>query len=98
MEFQIRFGALAWELDLLWVIYQDFSADKSLLPSFESLPNPLRLKSRRKFRVRFLKPSLIFVLVTPSIGVVCERGNLSATEFSAFERLVVSNREVDEVN
>lgn len=66
------------------------------LLSFKSLPKPLNVKSRLKFLVRFLNPSLIFAPVTISTGVVCERGNLSATELNALDRLVVSNLEIDD--
>ena len=65
----------------------------SLLSLF-SRPNPLRLKSRLKLRVRFLNPSFIFAPVILSIGVVCARGSFSATELNAIERFV-SKRDVE---
>jgi hypothetical protein len=85
------------------IFYPDFSAPESFVTLFSrlsllSLPNPLKLKSRRKFLVKFLKPSLIFAPVLPSIGVVCARGNRSATELKAVDILTGSNREVDGVD
>lgn len=53
-------------------------------------------KSRLKVLVKFFKPSFIFVPVTLSIGAVCVRGSLSATELSALDMLVASNREIED--
>jgi hypothetical protein len=93
---------LKFQKDCIPTIYPFLSPEDSLvtppsLTSLTSLPNPLKLKSLLKFLVKFLNPSLIFAPVTPSIGVVCARGNLSATELSALDKLAVSNRDVDEV-
>src|SRR5436305_7832327 len=78
------------------VVYPILSPEDSLvrllsLVSLLSLPNPLKLKSRLRFRVKFLNPSFIFAPVTPS-GAVCAR---AVTEFSALEILTESKRDVE---